>query len=124
MAQSLNLNNVKFYNVAFTNSGLSRLAEVDAVVSFTVFMHMPLSQLVSYFEEASYILRPGGRFHFDCCCTSRDKSCRYDNVPSDELFTGRWFPDALIEKIIYDSGMYVISKPVPPYMVWKAAVKE
>lgn len=126
-ASTKGIENVEFHNIGNTTNLVEVLKEkVDVVVSFNVFMHMPPEQVKNYFKEAQSILRPGGRFHFDCAATEglwEEPSCRYDNVPEGDLFMARWFPKNMIADFIKDADLYLVEQPQLPHMVWKTSAK-
>lgn len=125
MSKLKQFKNTVFYNVGHlrTLTTLFQEGSLDAVVSFTVFMHMPPAQVKAYFQEARSILRMGGRFHFDCACTSsqwEDPSTCYDKVSDDNLFMARWFPHNMILGFLSESRFKLVEPPFLPHMVWKA----
>ena len=93
--------------------------DVDIVCSWTVFSHLPPPVLEWWLGECFAVLRPGGTLRARFEHTERTLEHRFDRVPPNEFWEGRWYPDYMVASMLERAGFRVTGLPFEYISVWR-----
>jgi cyclopropane fatty-acyl-phospholipid synthase-like methyltransferase len=108
------------------DESIDNLGDFQIVVSFTVFMHLPVVTFINYLQSVYGMLDSGGYFAFQIAGSehfTKDvkhyKENRFDVMDDEKRFETRWYPEYLIASYLTSIGFYVVGVPKDGDEIWK-----
>ena len=90
-------------------------------------MHLPREVFLSYLTSCYDILKYNGRFNFqmndeaehDLIDLNHKFNHRFDAVPFEDRWNGRWYPEWLLGQYFHSIGFDIISMPNHQSKCWR-----
>lgn len=131
LSQKLEYKNVEFIELQseyfVLPEHLTRISGIDVAVSWTVFMQLPREIFIRYLKGIHFYLRSGGFFNFQLNDQmpfhTQDTNHRFDRVPDDDRWKGRWYPEWLVSDYLTTIGFDLVSIPGAGSECWRSIKK-
>lgn len=119
-AEALGLHRAKAEFRVMTSLADIVTAKPDIVVSYTVFQHLPEKILNDMLASIHGSLPPGGLISFQLDSIGRLPQYRYDQVPDEDLWNSRWYPDDYLADKLKMCGFTVLRQSTRHNSAWLA----